>query len=358
DGRAILPAIRADKAQSLARADPTVQAIQVTKLFSGANNGLVPADFPSASALHASLGVQRQLARDFVLSADFAYRHFVHTFREGAIAIDLNHFSSVRGPVIPMCVGAQANDPQALCSLGPINVLEVPGLITYKGLLLRAEKRFSHGFQALGSYTYSSSTGTNSRNGFNLDNWLQNRGPYDFDFTQIANLAGVVQLPWRFELALNFSYSSAAPFSAFVGGIDFNGDGTTDDLPPGTTVNAFNRGMGRADLERIVGEFNQTKAGTQDAQSRTIPRLVLPAHYAFGDNFHALDLRLSRSFVYRERWRLSLIGEVFNLYNKANLSDYSGDLTSSGFGQPTSRFTQVFGSGGPRAFQLGARVSF
>ena len=53
---------------------------------------------------------------------------------------------------------------------------------------------------------------------------------------------------------------------------------------------------------------------------------------------------------------MSLIGEVFNLYNKANLTGYSGDLTSSAFGQPTSRATQVFGSGGPRAFQLAMRV--
>jgi hypothetical protein len=94
-------------------------------------------------------------------------------------------------------------------------------------------------------------------------------------------------------------------------------DGATGDLLPGTTVNAFNRGMGRADLERLVAQFNPTYAGTKDSQGRTIPRLTLPAGYAFGDNFHALDLRLSRSFVLRERWRLSLIGEVFNLYNKA-----------------------------------------
>lgn len=39
-------------------------------------------------------------------------------------------------------------------------------------------------------------------------------------------------------------------------------------------------------------------------------------------------------------------------------SGYSGDLASAGFGQPTSRATQVFGSGGPRAFQLAMRVSF
>ena len=62
--------------------------------------------------------------------------------------------------------------------------------------------------------------------------------------------------------------------------------------------------------------------------------------------------------MFREHWRLSLIGEVFNLYNKANLSGNSGDLTSAAFGQPTSRATQVFGSGGPRAFQLAMRVSF
>jgi hypothetical protein len=353
---AILPAIRADKIQSFANADPAVQAIQATKQ---SNSGLFPADFPRPYALHASLGVQREVVRDFVLSADFAYRHFIHTFDQDAgVAIDLNHFNSIRGPVIPKCAGAQANDPQALCSLGPITVREEPGRMTYKGLMLRAEKRFSRGFQVLGSYTYSSNSGTNNGNGFNLDNWLQNHGPSDFDVTQIANLAGVVRLPWRFELGLNFSYSSALPLSAYVGSIDFNGDGTTGDLLPGTTVNAFNRGMGRADLERLLAQFNPTYAGTKDAQGRSIPPLTLPAHYALGDNFHALDLRLSRSYVFRERWRLSLIGEAFNLYNKANLSGYSGDLTSPSFGQPTGRSTQVFGSGGPRAFQLAMRVSF
>jgi hypothetical protein len=358
DLMAILPSIRVSLAQGLANADPTVQAIQVNKQLSGASNGLYPADFPSPSALHTSLGVQRQIARDFVLNADFVYRHFVHTAREGLVPLDLNHFNSIRGPVIPKCIGAQASDPWAICSRGPIQIMEAPGRATYKGLLLRAEKRFSHGFQALGSYAYSSNTGTSFRNGFNLDNWLQNTGPTDFDYTQIANLAGMAQLPWRFELGLNFSYSSSPPFSAYVGGIDFNGDGTTDDLLPGTTVNAFNRGLGHAELARLVAQFNPIYAGTNDSQGRAIPRLTLPAHYGFGDNFNALDLRMSRSLVFRERWHLSVMGEVFNLYNKANLSNYIGDLTSPSFGQPTSRVTQVFGSGGPRSFQLAARVSF
>jgi hypothetical protein len=39
------------------------------------------------------------------------------------------------------------------------------------------------------------------------------------------------------------------------------------------------------------------------------------------------------------------ISVVFNLYNKANLTGCSGDLTSAAFGQPTNRSTQVFGLG-------------
>jgi len=223
---------------------------------------------------------------------------------------------------------------------------------------LRADKRFSHGFQFLGSYSYSSNTGNNNGNGFNLDNWLQSVGPLPTDFTHILNLAGVAHLPWAFEAGLNFSYSSAPPFNAFVGGIDFNGDGTTDDLLPGTTVGQFNRGLGRVGLARLVGQFNQTYAGTIDPHGKAIRRVTLPGRYSLDDNFHSLDLRLSRSFKFHELWRVSLIGEVFNLYNNANLTNYAGDLTSPAFGQPTSRATQVFGSGGPRAFQLALRITF
>src|SRR5262249_23153575 len=160
--------------------------------------------WPSSSALHANLGLQREISRDFVLSADLAYRHFVHL----ALSPALNHFNSSRGPVIPRCPSGQESDPQALCSNGRIIVQQAGGRAAYKGFLLRADKRFTHGFQFLGSWAYASNTGTNTANGFNLDNWLQNNGPLTTDFTHIINLAGVVQLPWRVRLGLNFSYSS------------------------------------------------------------------------------------------------------------------------------------------------------
>src|SRR5262249_45002038 len=317
------------------------------------------------SAVHASIGVQREIARNFVLSADFVYRHFIHLM--GA-PVDLNHYNSVRDPVIPKCVGAQATDPYAICSNGSINVQEDYQRATYRGLLVHADHRFSRSLQVLVSYAYSSNRGTNSSNvgnnrtsagsGFNLDNWLENTGPLPTDVTHLLNIAGVLRLPRQLEVSVNFAYTNTPPFSAYVGGIDLNGDGIKDDLLPGTTVNAFNRGMGRADLERLVAAFNGTYPGSKDAQRNPVPTLTLPNQYAFGNNFHSLDLRLSRTFTFRDRWRLSLIGEVFNLYNNANLMGYSGDLTSAGFGRPTNRTTQIFGSGGPRAFQLAMRIGF
>jgi hypothetical protein len=55
---------------------------------------------------------------------------------------------------------------------------------------------------------------------------------------------------------------------------------------------------------------------------------------------------------------MTLIGEVFNVFNISNLSGRSNNLLGAGFGQPKSRVTQVFGSGGPRALQFGTRIDF
>jgi hypothetical protein len=341
-----------------------LRSLQITKQIPGI---IFPADVPSWSAQHVNVGLQRELARDFVLGADFVFRHFIHGGL-GPNGLDLNHFLSAR-PVIPKCVGAQQSDPRALCSTGAINVWQSTSNQTYKGLLVRADKRFSHRFQMLGSYAWSSNVGTPGSGannptaafaptGLDLNHWHQPSRPIITDYTHIVNVAGVVQLPRRFDLGLNFSYSSPPPFSPVVGGIDFNGDGTVNDLLPGTVLGQFNRGLGRADLARLVDQFNQTFARTTDPLGRVIPAIKLPATYSLDHGFQALDLRLSRTFVFRERWRLSLIGEGFNLYNAANLSGYSTDLISPAFGQPSARFTQLFGSGGPRAFQLAMKASF
>jgi hypothetical protein len=350
-----LPTIRAELAQ--ARGDPDNRDFSVTNIEADKQGFVVARDLPNPSATHINLGVQREVASDLVVSADFVLRQFSHIGSPPGL-IDANHFSSARGPVLPICSAMEQSDPKALCSLGPISLTSGIGSARYLGLLVQAEKRFSRRWQLLASYAYSSNVGENFANGFNNDNPLENYGPLDRDFRHILSLSGLAQLPKGFRVGLFVSYTSAPPFSAFLSGLDVNGDGTTADLLPGTRVNEFNRRLGKDDLRRLVVEFNRTYAGAQDAQGKFIPTITLPSKFEFGDPFLTQDLRLSRDFTLSERWQMTLIGEVFNLFNTANLSGRSGDLLGAGFGQPTSRVTQVFGSGGPRAFQLAARLGF
>jgi hypothetical protein len=352
---AMLSGIRAQLAQTLANADRSVQQIQVTKQAAAA---IFPATVPAAFAVHVNAGIQREMRAGFVLSADIIYRRFSHVPQNGG-ALDLNHFDSARGPVIPRCGASEAVNPAAMCSNGPINVFVAPYHFTYKGLLLNAEKRLSNGVQLRASYAYSHNAGINAGSGFNLDNWQENAGPSSTDVTHVLNVAGSLRLPARVDLGFNFSYASAPPFSAFLSGFDLNGDGTAGDLLPGSTVNAFGRSLGRADLERLVAAFNRIYKGAPDANGALLPNnLTLPASYSFGDSTQSLDLRVTRTLALGARARVSLIGEAFNIYNASNLSGFSGDLTSAAFGQPTSRATQIFGSAGPRSFQLAIRAAF
>ncbi|MBA3355992.1 MAG: carboxypeptidase regulatory-like domain-containing protein [Pyrinomonadaceae bacterium] len=359
----LLPGIQADLTAQLNpdNRDFTFRNLDLNKTGSNLSDPFYETPF----ALHFNLGVQRELARDLVLSADFAGRRFLHTYLPG---IDYNRFNRrPQGPVIPRCTEAQKNDLTAVCSNGPITFDSTSGIAQYKGLLVRLEKRFSRRTQFLASYALGSFKGTNGLGGaafpgtgFNNDNWSDNYGPLPTDLRHTLNLSGFVDLPWQFQVSFSVSAYSRPPFSAYVSGIDFNGDGTQNDLLPGTKVNQFNRGLGKDDLRRLVENYNQEFAGKLTTSGEIAPRVTLPANYSFTDSFFTQDLRLSHTFsLGSERVRFVLFGEVFNLLNTANLIQYSGNIAdTASFGQPGARFSQVFGSGGPRAFQFGARISF
>ena len=59
------------------------------------------------------------------------------------------------------------------------------------------------------------------------------------------------------------------------------------------------------------------------------------------------------------RAELRLIGELFNILNTSNLTNFNYYLVvPSTFGRANQRVGQTFGSAGPRAFQVAARLSF
>jgi hypothetical protein len=364
---AILPAIRADL---LRRVNPDNQDFSIRNIDStkeGSN--LYDPSYSVPSAIHVNLGVERELAPGLIIGADIVWRRFVNTFING---IDYNRFNSAAGPVIPACSEAQRNDVHAVCSNGNIFFDTTIGRARYKGLLARVEKRFTGRAQFLASYALSSFVGSNGTGtgtteipggrvfGFNNDNWFENYGPLPTDQRHVLNFSGFVDLPWRFQVAISAWAYSRPPFSAYLSGVDFNGDGTVNDLLPGTTINQFGRGLDRDDLARLVSAYNDQYANRTTAGGQKAPPVTLPDNYAFDDNSFTLDLRLTRTMlVGGTRMRLLLFAEVFNLLNAANLVQYSGNLANPAtFGQPGGRVGQVFGSGGPRAVQVGARLNF
>lgn len=349
------PLIQAALASQV-RNDLTIRNINLAKT----GNNLYPRNYPVQRSYHMNIGVQRQLPYDLTLSVDYVRRVFVNTLLGSLDYNRWNRFRNVNGvptrsPIIPACTPAQLRDPLANCSNGPITFWTPAGRDVYNGLLVKLDKRFTRHFLFTASYALTDRHGYNGV--INLDNYAASYGPQGG--RHILNVSAIVDLPLGFQVSFISASSSRGPVMPFISGVDLDGDGTTTEPIPGVSFNCFNRGCGKSDLEKAVAAWNQKyPAGSKDARGQLIPQLSLPTTYEFGDNFSSQDLRVTKSFTWREHYKLSVFAEMFNVFNVANLSGYNFNLTSPLFGKPTQRANQVFGSGGPRALQLGGRFTF
>jgi hypothetical protein len=312
-----------------------------------------------------------------------------------------------RNSVIPACIGTQGTSPTAQCSLGPINY-GLPGILSrYTALQIKVDKRFSRGFQLTGAYSFSHYTSLASISNFN--DLGEGFGPVASNPHHRMTFSGIWALPkytgglrpvrailndWQLSTIMQMQTGPQA--SVTLGTLDVDGDGTFVYRLPGTGVASFGNGLDANDIRKLVDQYNASipapkdtpavlipKGPQRDAVGTVLPYIVLPDKFSTGDSFLTHDLRLTRTFSITEKIKLNIIGEGFNIFNIANLTGFSGVLnayvrptatrnastgvvtiTSPGrnpdftFGQPTGRVNAVFGSGGPRAFQLAARLSF
>jgi hypothetical protein len=412
-GQQVADLIGTIRAQETARyPQPTSLAIRNIEVF---KTGGEIFDYGTRTpySIQTTAGVQRELMRNMVLQADFIMRRGVafggpHSVFE----VDYNRFNSVRNVtydtvtqaitastpvrVLRACTAAERFDPKVQCSNGAIGVYQSGSNTRYVGLHMKLDKRFANRYQFTASYALSV---YNSWNGVvNLDNLFQSYGRNAGDRPHRFNFSGIVELPdykgdakflrgllsgWQISSITQFS--SAPPLNSSIA-IDADGDGLSFFQPAGLKWNGFGRGQDAVDIRKIVEAYNadviarskplpanptaaQTAACTLVVNNQRLcaprtplnqvyPLITLPGVIDNGDTLVTTDVRLTRALKFTERVRLSLIGEVFNVFNIANLDGYTGSLQSLSFGTPTTRANQVFGSGGPRAFQLAARFSF
>jgi len=358
----LIPAFYAGAQAELGPPGNTSLAVRNINVFKTGEE-LLAHNFRAPYSEHVSIGVQREVRTDLVVTADFVYRLYLHQIIRDT---DLNHFYSKEGPVIPACTSsAEALDPLAECSTGVIQGIISGARSNYKGLLLKANKRFSHRTSGQLSYAYSDQTGYNGL--VDDSDWFASVGPQAGH--QILTGSLTVSLPWGIMLSGITSFQSVGPIEPTLPGVDLNGNGAveageTGGSPlPGIGYNQLGVNVGKAALIQAVNQFNQTYAGTTTTTG-TIAPIVLPSNWSLPRSFNSQDIRVTKVInLGTERAKLSLIGECFNVFNIANLGGYSYNLPTNaaqaaGFGVPTSASSNVFGSGGPRAFQFAAKFNF
>jgi hypothetical protein len=373
---AILPGLRAATLAQLGNGmDLSVRGVELFKTTGEKGfGGIFSPDTVSPYSINVSAGVQRELASNLVISADFVMRR---SLKFGGLhdtmIVDQNHFDAVAGPVIPKCVGAQAADPKALCSTGQIAVSHSAANYRYTGLHVKVDKRFSSRYLFVASYALSKFTGFNSvGNGpINANNFHEGDDYQPSDRRHRFTFSGFVDLPTYegdnkfgrgvlngWQLGLIMPFVSKPPLSNLISNVDLDGDGINSLILPGGTFNGFGTRYGADKLRDLVKQFNANYAGKTTVRGQPIPEITLPGTFDNGDTFISQDVRLTRNVKITEKLRLQLIGEAFNVFNVSNLAGYSGILTSPNYGVPTTRAGGTFGSGGPRSFQFAARLQF
>ena len=298
-----------------------------------------------------NLGVEYSFAKNWVLKLDGIHdlgTHFI-------IGVPLG---SVFNPV----------------SGGPETVTDLQSSVNthYDALWAVVDHRFSNHFQFHSAYTFSKAL-----NYANYDqipfgyppvdptNLHREYGPAPNDQTHRLVLQGTADLPFHLRFSPLWTYASGVPMDILLG------DGSGDRVPE-LGRNAGGRQFhSGAQLNAFLTQLNA--AGELNGGLNS-PFPMVSSSARFNDTFNSFDMRLSREFHLGERFHLEAIGEAFNLFNKTNIlgqgnANYSGFFNvlvpdqsnpnfSSSFGRPASGAGGVFGSGGPRAFQLAIKLAF
>ena len=258
-------------------------------------------------AHQSSVGVSRMLGRNLGITADM----IVVRRKSDRDTVDLN---------LPDRVTRVRQYPQ----FARVSYWQYTADNEYNALLFKLEKRMSNRYQYLVSYTLSKSEDDAFRNVAGDEyGYSKSRFTGLSDRRHRLVTSGIVQLPYGMLASVIADFRSTLPMNP-VSNIDLNTDGYANDLPAGVlpfsgcrdlnldAINAFRQGRGLAAVSSVACP-----------------------------GFANVDLRFSKSFTFAQSHSIELIGQLFNIANRANYGVPSNNITAGTFGQSTSLLPNI-----------------
>ena len=333
----------------------------------------------------------------------------------GTRAVDQPYTTQVNGyqTVCPGCFAPFAYGAPPDSRFGAVTQLSTGANSNYNGLQLTLEKRLAHGLQFQINYAWSHCIDTVSNGGFlqfssagilsPIPGDLQrDRGPCDYDIRE--NLTGnyVYQFPWKVEnrilaRAVNgwqasgtAFFHSGVPFSVLSAPYTANGNGIVNgsgpqfaSVVPGVPLYAHGSipGVTQAGTvqwlnpDAFVSSVDpSTGACVRGDSPQTCQFGTLGRNALRGPDFWWSDLYLTKWFPIREKVKLRVDAQFFNVFNHPNFSLPSmvvagipgNRSTQTGFGALTSATSPptgllgvgLGGDSSPRMIAFQARLEF
>ena len=179
---------------------------------------------------------------------------------------------------------------------------------------------------------------------------INDLGPVPNDERNRWTGSSIITLPFGVQLAPIIVFATAKPYS-IVQGSQWLGQGAG---------NGANRVVVPVNDPSNYLANKSTSAANLRAGVDSGALKMLDYNTVRGQNFFQLDLRVSKFFKFGERQRREILGQLFNLSNRANFGNsYVNNVQSSTFGTPNGWYA---GSSNvvPKSFaaEMSARYSF